>query len=429
MKDFAGLLDRDELSDICRNFSSLTGLGVSLHNPDGSGVLSYRKDGICICTILGGDAKCVRNISFSANKAAELGEPYIYICGCGLVMSASAIIVGDRLIGAVLCGPAMLWDADDFAAEELGRNIADSGLSEEDCRRIVAGTPRLTCEQMTSAARILFRLVNYMCRSRCETISQRQEITKQQATISTLLADRKRDIVERRPGFYSPETEKELLTSVRLGNRQKARRLLNDILTDIFLFSGGNTPVICARVYELTGFLFRAASEAGAAGEKLLVTARESQRILDPDIGFEELCYATTRAMEGFIDAIYENRPDIPGSRYLAEATAYLTENYTRSESMSLSAVCEVLSISPSYLSHLFTKGLGVTFTEYLAWLRIDAAKRLLRSTDLPVSEVAERVGYRDPNYFIRSFRKIVGMTPRNFRRASEGGVELSKKI
>ena len=163
---------------------------------------------------------------------------------------------------------------------------------------------------------------------------------------------------------------------------------------------------------------------------KLLVTARESQQILNPDISFEELCYATSQAMEGFIDAIYENRPDIPGSRYLAETTAYLAENYARCEDLSLSAVCGVLGISPSYLSHLFTKGLGVTFTEYLARLRVDAAKILLRTTDLPVSEIAERVGYRDPNYFIRSFKKIVGMTPKSFRRICEGGGgELPNKI
>lgn len=428
MSDLSGLLDHEELYDICSNFSNLTGLGVSLHNLDGSTVLAYRRDGgACICSMLGNEQMCVRNIIFSANKAAELGEPYIYICGCGLVMSASAVFLGDKLIGAVLCGPSMLWDADDFAEDELARNISGKGLSTSDCKKITENTPHFTCEQMTGASRILFRLVNYMCRSRGEMIAQRQEITKQQATISTLLADRKQNSAVRRTGIYSPETEKELLNSVRLGNKPMARRLLNDILADIFLWSGGNPSLICARVYELTGFLFRAASEAGAPGGKLLDIARESQKILDPGISFEDLCYTTSRQMENFIDAIYENRPDIPGGRYLAEAAAYLSEHYSDGAGVTLSSVAAELKLSPSYLSHLFSKGLHVTFTEYIAKLRADEAKNLLRNTGLTVSEISDKVGYEDPNYFIRSFKKIVGMTPKSFRQLCEGSVETFK--
>ncbi len=420
MRGLSGLLDREELYDICHSFSDLTGLGVSLHNPDGSSVTSYRRNGEeCICARMGGEYRCVRNISFSAKKAAELGEPYIYICGCGLVMSASAVILEDKLIGAVLCGPAMLWDADDFALFELEHNVSGSGISADDCKKIAENTPRLSCEQMTGASRIIFRLVNYMCRSRNETITQRQEITKQQATISTLLADRKQN--ETRPGIYSPETEKKLLNSVRLGNRKAARGLLNDLLADIFLFSGGNTSTICARVYELTGFLFRAASEAGASGDKLLGIVRESQVILNPDIGFEELCYATTQQMENFIDAICESRPDIPGSRYLMEATAYLDEHYAEGSAVTLSSVASALGLSPSYLSHLFSGGLKITFTEYLARLRTDAAKELLRNTLYSVSEIAGMVGFEDPNYFIRLFKKTVGITPVAYRKICAG--------
>lgn len=426
MNDLADLLDREEFYDICQNFSNLTGLGVSLHKLDGSAVLTYRReDGACICSILGGDQRCVRNISFGAGKSAELGEPYIYICGCGLVMSASAIILDETLIGALLCGPAMLWDADDFAMGELEQNIAGSGLSIADCKKIVEGTPHFTCEQMTGASSILFRLVNYMCRSKNETIEQRREITKQQATISLLLADRKQGpaATRRTTGLYSPATEKGLLNAVRLGDRSAARGLLNDILADIFLWSGGNSSMICARVFELSGFLFRAASEAGAPGDKLLSIVRESQQILDPGMSIEDICYLTTRQMEGFIDTICENRPDIPGGRYLAGATAYLAEHYSDIPGLKLSDVADRLGISPSYLSHLFTNGLGSSFSAYVAKLRSEAAKDLLVNTGLSMSEIASQVGYDDPNYFIRSFKKNVGMTPKNFRRISAGDI------
>jgi two-component system response regulator YesN len=52
----------------------------------------------------------------------------------------------------------------------------------------------------------------------------------------------------------------------------------------------------------------------------------------------------------------------------------------------------------------------------------MDAAKDLLRSTDLKAFEVAEKVGYSDPNYFSFSFRKQVGISPKEYRNTPRGG-------
>ena len=120
IEDLSRLLDRDELSEIFRNFSDLTGLNVSLRDLSGQDIVSFfREESDCICKMIGNCEMCLENIRFGANKAAELGEPYIFICGCGLVMCASAVVLEDTLIGAVFCGPAMLWDADDYALAEL----------------------------------------------------------------------------------------------------------------------------------------------------------------------------------------------------------------------------------------------------------------------------------------------------------------------
>lgn len=57
-----------------------------------------------------------------------------------------------------------------------------------------------------------------------------------------------------------------------------------------------------------------------------------------------------------------------------------------------------------------------MTFTDYLSSVRIDAAKELLKSTNLTVTEIAGKVGYEDLNYFIRTFKKTVGMSPGQYR-------------
>ena len=76
----------------------------------------------------------------------------------------------------------------------------------------------------------------------------------------------------------------------------------------------------------------------------------------------------------------------------------------------------EVL-FSPYYVSRLFKEELGLTFIEYLTKIRIDAAKRLLLETNMTVSEISDLVGYQDPSYFTKVFKKREGVTPTQFRR------------
>jgi two-component system response regulator YesN len=80
------------------------------------------------------------------------------------------------------------------------------------------------------------------------------------------------------------------------------------------------------------------------------------------------------------------------------------------------------LHISAGYFSTIFKKETKMTFVNYLMQIRMDAAMDLLRSTDLKAFEVAEKVGYSDANYFSFSFRKQVGVSPKEYRNSPRGG-------
>ena len=62
------------------------------------------------------------------------------------------------------------------------------------------------------------------------------------------------------------------------------------------------------------------------------------------------------------------------------------------------------------------------TFIEYVTEKRIEKAKKLLRQTDKPSSEIAKEVGYRDAHYFSFVFRKLVGRNPREYRAEKKPG-------
>ncbi|MFM9327600.1 response regulator [Paenibacillus mesotrionivorans] len=103
------------------------------------------------------------------------------------------------------------------------------------------------------------------------------------------------------------------------------------------------------------------------------------------------------------------------------EAIAYTRTNFGDSE-LSINKVCGRLHISAGYFSSIFKKETKLTFIAYLQHIRMEAAKELLRTTDLRALEIAEKVGYAEPNYFSFSFKKHVGMSPKEYRSSVKGG-------
>ena len=99
----------------------------------------------------------------------------------------------------------------------------------------------------------------------------------------------------------------------------------------------------------------------------------------------------------------------------ISEITAYINNNY-RSE-LTLTRLSEIFYISPYYLSRIFGEITGISFTEYLNGVRIKEAKKLLITTALSVSVIAEAVGYRSCTHFGRVFKEITHYTPTEYRR------------
>jgi signal transduction histidine kinase/AraC-like DNA-binding protein/ABC-type sugar transport system substrate-binding protein len=102
-------------------------------------------------------------------------------------------------------------------------------------------------------------------------------------------------------------------------------------------------------------------------------------------------------------------------SRSLA---AYVAEHYTAS--LSRDEISNALRVSPNYLSRIFRRDTGLTPWQYLNQYRIVQAQKLLVSTTLSVTEVAERVGFNDPAYFVRVFHKETGKAPLQYRKSAK---------
>ena len=102
----------------------------------------------------------------------------------------------------------------------------------------------------------------------------------------------------------------------------------------------------------------------------------------------------------------------------MGKVKKYLQHNYMACD-ISLDSVSAILNLNSAYFSTLFKRTFGVNFLDYLTELRMEAAKNLLADPLRSTAEVAGMVGYESANYFTRAFKKKVGMTPTDYRRAA----------
>lgn len=113
--------------------------------------------------------------------------------------------------------------------------------------------------------------------------------------------------------------------------------------------------------------------------------------------------------------------PDTPaaapaGSDFQINFQVWLEHHYT--EDISLESAAESMGMSSFYFSRLFRTSFNKTFLEYLTAYRVERAEQLLASTDIPVREIAPRVGYADSNYFSKVFKRQTGQTPTEYRQS-----------
>lgn len=93
----------------------------------------------------------------------------------------------------------------------------------------------------------------------------------------------------------------------------------------------------------------------------------------------------------------------------------YLTNHLN--EKITLSDLADIFCINYTSLSNIYSSATGQTIIEYLTFLKISKAKELLINTDKKIYTISEELGYSDTKYFIKRFRKIVGITPKEFRK------------
>jgi len=356
--------------------------------------------------------------AYAGNQAMILGEGYIHRCPAGLVVWASPLVFGGEYVGGVVAGQVLMWEIDEMVRKEVAQVANACGIPVQVLLAAAEQLPVMDAQKVQAASDMLFVLAAYISNKEHFFLLEQREMSNQQARLAESIIEKKQAVEQQgsgaAPALYPLEKERQLLGRVRVGDRTGAKEMLNQILGDILFNSAGRPEVLKARLLELSVVLSRAAVEGGGSLERLLGLNFAYVEELASLESIEELCAWIVKVLDAFLDEVYaaaESR-DLPVMR---QAVSYIKQHFR--EELTLEDVAQEVHFSPYYVSRLFKEELGLTFIEYLTKTRIEEAKRLLLETNKTVSEISELVGYQDPSYFTKVFKKREGVTPTQFRR------------
>lgn len=209
---------------------------------------------------------------------------------------------------------------------------------------------------------------------------------------------------------FPADKEKMLLEALKTGDVGQCRSIGEEIFIWLAAECAGDLNMAKCYVHGFISYVARKLSDQGSLavfGNLLLFG--ELQGIED----FQSVKnWTMTILMDTAVKLSGQNRNKAAG--IMDAAVQYVSNNY--SKNICLDDVARNLKMSPTYFSKMFKSIYGKNFIDYLTEYRIEKAKAFLEKGSASIKEIAYAIGYNDPNYFCKVFKKVVGHTPGEFK-------------
>lgn len=211
--------------------------------------------------------------------------------------------------------------------------------------------------------------------------------------------------------FLSPNESDEFMTHLRNINREMLKKWLynhanNSPITEE---SFPDSEIVRIRLTNILSHIRRFMLE-----KVYLLKEEPLYKQLFDDILYGEVLFDIVHNMLLFCYRLcdqVEKEEFTYNSILIKKAIQYINEHY--STPITLEEISAYVNRNNQYFSSMFKKQMGCTYTEYLQMKRIKEAQSLLKGSTMTISEIAEQVGFTDPSYFSRVFKKIMGYSPR----------------
>lgn len=208
------------------------------------------------------------------------------------------------------------------------------------------------------------------------------------------------------------QKQKDYFDQIRLGDWVSIRSGVLDLIQQHE--NEGNSLVYTQqRVLELLWIANRVMDEMGITTETSFFSFQAQD--------YRQLC-TETLLLIGRMNASYETHYDHLEADKIHQIKQYISEH--SHQDISLDVLAQRVNLSPIYISKMFKEKLGINYIDFLTECRIEKAKKLMQDPERSLKEITFEIGYNEPNYFSKVFKKMCGVSPKEYRKTL-----VSKKV
>jgi YesN/AraC family two-component response regulator len=296
--------------------------------------------------------------------------------------------------------------------------MAGGEVADPELREMLARYPQGNAQKIQALAELLLICAESLSTGSGEYQGTLWRRTEQQIDITSRIEELKKKFpLGSFPTEYPLEKEQLLLETLRRGNAETGKKILNELLAVLFLSSADNFKNIQFRAIELEVLLSRTVISPGYNAQALLETNDHFLKSIQESKDTEEL----TDILHMVVDLFAGRNSSFQGIRHasaLKKAEWFIWDNYTRK--ISLKEIAGASGLSAPYFSTIFKEEMGENLSSYLNRLRVGKASQMLMRTDHSLSKIAGACGFEDQSWFSKIFKSFTSMSPGKFR--AQGG-------
>ena len=213
--------------------------------------------------------------------------------------------------------------------------------------------------------------------------------------------------------FTNAEFRKEYLYAIAEGEEEPVKEILAELVSAVYKQLDTLDGTVIREIYRNVVTLF-------FTGAQVLGLEEDENTSHEKLIGRFEYFYSITAAFNYLSDTFMNllrrcrEEQESRSTKPVRVAQLYIEEHYM--EPLTLEEIAQEIGFNDSYLSSIFKKQVGKSVIDYLTNVRIQHAKELLIDPERSVEDISDEVGFSDPKYFTRRFKKYTGVSPREYR-------------
>lgn len=375
--------DQDKLLGVMEAFAYTAHVPVTLFDND-MNILWECMQEKKFCTIFNDhdncNEQCRLNLDRAARTAMNMNEPYVFMCASELVGIIYPVTDKDKVTGIFMVGPAIVAKNKESAVQKMFKTMPDFREYVNEVLELVDINGIRSAQEMSHIYEVF-----------CNCIFSYRLM--------------KTDPVSDDSVVYN------LSQSVSNGDGEGTLANMGLLYDRAYIANAGNVNQIKHYLWSRLEYVMDGISFEKTAADEI---QKQLERLKDA-VSTSEI-HAICKDIAAEMASQRRKRTDYRGKSVLIrDALKYLKSNYRNDPD--LTSTAESVHTNPSYLSALFKKETGMTFSQNLNAIRLDESAHLLKTTDMPIDKIAEICGFTGQSYFIRSFKENYGETPGRYRK------------